>query len=165
MKTKLVDFTYNGKITIQLIIPEPENIRIPHSEILDYETFCGPGSKWGDRAVPDTMYFLKVSPACFIHDLSWAVCEPTWSAFHNSNAIFRKNLKAIVRGATKNRILKWLRLKRCEIYFWAVDKSIGSKVFWEDKRKPVSNHIRSYIDDNLLKTIDARNEAAWEMGE
>ncbi len=51
---------------------ETPNIAIewPSPTLDDFPTFCGPG-RLGDFFIPDSILDLKISPACYIHDLMW----------------------------------------------------------------------------------------------
>ena len=98
----------------------------------DFPSFCGAGNGFGDRIVPEKTIGLKVSPACFVHDLSWEICELSWAGFHQSNSIFLHNLQQIIINRSSSEILKMIRLYRAVTYFNAVD-SVGAHFFWERK--------------------------------
>ena len=89
----------------------------------------GCGAKDGIK-VPDTMYGLDVSEACFIHD--WMYAEgKTLADFYFANAMFLLNLCFIVMGGSK--WLAPLRLARATKYFLAVQEW-GESAFWVDKK-------------------------------
>ena len=109
----------------------PKNMEFPSKLVADFGTYCGAG-KYGDLLVPDTFYWLKMSPACFIHDMMWEMSDATWAAFHFSNSIFLRNLNTLVIAQSKNSILKRLRLYRAATYYNAVDTK-GPDIFWRLK--------------------------------
>lgn len=79
---------------------------------------CGPGGI-GDYFVPDTLYFLKVKPACKIHDWTYAVwnCK---EGFELSNNIFKNNMLRIIQQHGGNKQLQCLRSRRAIKYYKAV---------------------------------------------
>ena len=118
----------------------PKNItHFPWTTFKDFPTYCGPGDGIGDLIVPDKMYRLKISPACYIHDEDFKVVPPTWDGFHSANSRFLHNLITIVEYRSKNNIIKHLRIYRCATYYMAVD-SVLNKVFWKIKQDQQENH-------------------------
>ncbi|SHH33037.1 hypothetical protein [Desulfofustis glycolicus] len=104
----------------------------PHQLPLDrFPSFCGAGGGLGDALVPENCYGLPLSPACFVHDISWRVVEATWAGFHQGNSMFLHNNLAIINARSRFP-LKQLRAYRAVTYFNAVD-TIGAKYFWDDK--------------------------------
>jgi len=112
----------------------PASIQWPNIKLSDFGDYCGAGEDIGAKIVPDSIWGLKISSACFIHDVSWEMAEPSWSDFHETNAMFMYNLSSIIICNSKSWILKYLRLYRCVTYHNAVD-SIGAKIFWRLKRE------------------------------
>ena len=111
-------------------------------DIDEFPSFCGAGNGFGDSIVPEKMLGLKVAPACFIHDLSWEICELSWAGFHQSNSMFLHNLQQIIINRSSSEILKMIRLYRAVTYFNAVD-SVGAHFFWERKEtlEPLKNPV------------------------
>lgn len=109
----------------------PDNIEWPTYNIHAFDTCCGPGKGIGDLAIPDTIYLLKVTAACFVHDFMWRVCDNTWADFHRSNSVFLHNLLAIIfqHGGW----LRHLRCYRAVTYYTAVDTGLAP-VFWAMKK-------------------------------
>lgn len=132
MKTKLFHLIgTNGK---RVVIIAPENIEFPSKYVHDFSSHCGAGKGFGDIIVPETVYGLKISPACFVHDVMWEMAEPTWEAFHSSNAIFLRNIISLIIVQSDSRFLKFLRMYRAVTYYNAVDY-IGQSIFWAEKKK------------------------------
>ncbi|PID76818.1 MAG: hypothetical protein CSB24_04630 [Deltaproteobacteria bacterium] len=117
---------------IELIVPDflvdlwPHHLRLD-----DFPSFCGAGSGLGDAIVPEKCWGLVLSPACFIHDISWLVCEASWAGFHQSNSMFVHNMLAL--NSRSRWLLKQLRAYRIVSYFNAVD-TVGAHYFWADKK-------------------------------
>lgn len=120
----------------------PSFIQWPDIKLSDFGDYCGAGDGLGAKIVPDTLWGLKVSPACYIHDVSWEVAEPNWHDFHQTNAMFMYNLSSIIMNRSRHWLLKYLRLYRCVTYYTAVD-SIGAKIFWNVKRE--QGKLNGYI--------------------
>jgi len=85
-----------------LLAPDDPRFFWPHSTFAGFPPCCGPGAE-GDiteKAVPETILGLNVSPACWCHDWMQNYGPQTWQGFHHSNAVFLLNILAInrVRG-------------------------------------------------------------------
>lgn len=119
---------------IELVVPRFLACWWPwHLPLDDFPSFCGAGGGLGDAVVPETCYGLPLSPACFVHDISWLVAGPSWAAFHQSNSMFLHNNLAIIQARSRFP-LKQLRAYRAVTYFNAVD-TLGAPFFWEEKRQ------------------------------
>ena len=95
---------------------------------------CGPGG-FGDKLVPDTMYGLNVSEACRIHDWYYRFYpDSTPSARKMADYAFRNNLIRIVEAKTKNRVLRWVRKRRCQAYY-AMVRALGGPAFYSDRNE------------------------------
>ncbi len=110
-------------------ITAPENIKFPSPYMDEFKSYCGAGEGIGDLIVPEKLFGLKISPACFVHDNMWDNAEPTWKYFHFSNSIFLSNMIAIIETQSSSSILKHMRMYRAVTYFNAVD-TIGNRIFW-----------------------------------
>lgn len=90
------------------------------------ERGCGPGKGLGDLLVPETMWGLRITLACIIHDID---CERVFQimdkkeavcAASKINAFFLVNLLKIIN--TRSRVaLKQLRRYRAMTYYTAVE--------------------------------------------
>jgi len=114
----------------------PAACGIPFDHLIDFPDSCGPGRGLGEILIPETVFGLRVSPACWIHDRSWDLAEPTWNAFHQTNNMLERNMRSIILVKSKYAILKYLRLYRPTTYFIAVDTA-GSEHFWRLKRQQI----------------------------
>ena len=119
MKTREYFFkTDKGK---EVSIIAPDDIFFTHSDPMDYENCCGSGDGLGEKLVPDTIWGLKISLACFVHDDMFERGEGDWKVFHQSNSVFLKNIISLIHAYSKSFILKHLRLYRAISYYNAVD--------------------------------------------
>lgn len=111
----------------------PVDILFPSGYVDKFDSFCGAGTGIGDAIVPETIWGVKVSPACFVHDKMWEAADGTWEAFHASNSIFLTNLISLIEVQSKSSVLKRIRLYRAVTYYNTVD-SIGPNIFWNLKK-------------------------------
>ena len=111
----------------------PDKFTFPFTKFSQCPDCCGPGNGIEEKIIPETIWGLRISPACYVHDHSWSLAEPTWEGFHAANSMFLHNLIAIVQAKSKRTFLKHLRLYRCVTYFDAVDSDIGADIFWRLK--------------------------------
>lgn len=135
MQTKVYEFRTSANVKFNIIAPD--NIEFPSMSIEHYSkmTRCGAGDGWGDKIVPESIWGIVVTLACFVHDFMWEISEATWKDFHHSNSVFMINIISIVQALSYNNKwnpLKALRMYRAATYFNAVD-SAGQKVFWKIK--------------------------------
>ena len=94
---------------------------------------CGPRGML-NLLVPDTIYGLKITQACDIHDYMYAV-GTTIKDKEEADDVFRNNLIRLVLDKTTLRPLRWLRLRRVPVYYEAV-AHFGGPGFWKDKNPP-----------------------------
>ncbi len=118
----------------QVTLVAPVQCHIPFLYLKDFPDSCGPGRGLGEILVPDSIFGLKISPACWIHDRSWVLAAPTWNDFHQTNYMLERNMQSIIIGRSKFTFLKYARLYRPVTYFIAVD-TIGIEHFWKLKKK------------------------------
>lgn len=119
----------------------------PHElPLKDWPTFCGAGDGVGDKLVPDTMCFNNwfgghstayINPACFIHDITSAICDHTVEDFQFSNRLMLKNSISLVNSQL-NFIHAWAARRRCVFYYRSVDV-FGWFFFEPDGVDPYSN--------------------------
>ncbi len=128
MKTVIRALVGVGGVTVPLV--GPEGLDLPHLHVQDYASYCGAGTGIGDLIVPDTMWGLPISPACYIHDEMWAMSDGSWIHFHLSNSIFLHNLISLIDSQSRSKILKRLRIYRAATYYSAVD-TFGKTVYWD----------------------------------
>ena len=123
----------------ELPLVAPTGYLPPCAKLDKFPSCCGAGDGFAEKAVPETIYGLKVSAACHIHDNSWEVAEATWDDFHQTNSMFLRNLLSIIRHKSANGIMRSMRNYRSMTFFTAVDE-VGAKGFWQLK-----------IDQGLIK--------------
>lgn len=81
--------------------------------------------------VPDTIYGLRVTPACNIHDFMY-VLGATIADKESADRVFFNNLLRLIDAGTRWQWLKRLRATRARTYFQAV-RMFGGPAFWEGK--------------------------------
>ena len=116
--------------------------KAPKSEIKRVCNGCGTAG-WKGDLVPDTMWFLDVSPACQIHDYMYHEGR-TQEDKEQADRVFLNNLNRIIEADSEWKILKILRRRRARIYYEAV-KYAGGPAFWSGKNKD-SNLNSARID-------------------
>jgi len=132
MKTKIYEFIGPKQQIIKIVAPE--NIEFPSMFINDYGSYCGAGKGFGDIMVPEKIWGLPITIACYVHDIMWEMADGTWEAFHSSNAIFIRNILSCIRALSTSGCLKRLRNYRAVTYYNAVDK-FGPNIFWALKEE------------------------------
>jgi hypothetical protein len=104
----------------------------PHDMHLEmWPTYCGAGDGLGDWIVPDKIRSANVRPACFLHDVDWALA-PSRSAqyFVISNYYFWCNLRALVKvQLTEGTGQYKMALHLCNLYAAVVTCPLGWKNF------------------------------------
>ena len=118
---------------INLVMPDRLIMDWPDMPLDALPDSCGAGSGIGNLIVPETIFRLRVTPACFIHDFCWQIADASWADFHQSNSIFLHNLLAIIQ-ARSGMIMRAIRNYRAVTYYNAVDL-IGQNIFWDEKNK------------------------------
>ena len=113
-----------------LVAPEGYDRLTPENKA-DLLNGCGP--KGYLDFVPDTIYGLRITPACDIHDFSWYVCDATDEDFKLANRVFYQNICRIIDTKTKWKLVKRLRYVRAYNYYRAVD-TVGAMLFWNMDR-------------------------------
>jgi hypothetical protein len=84
--------------------------------------------------VPDTIYGLRVTDACDIHDFQYSIGE-TLADKDSADRVFLNNLLRIINAHTRWHWLKRLRARRARIYYEAVHL-LGGPAFWDGKNRP-----------------------------
>lgn len=82
--------------------------------------------------VPDTIWGVKIAPACSIHD--WAYDQgKTWSDKTEADFCFLINMLILV--TRKKRTFRLMAYYRAMTY-WAAVHEKGDKAFWKNKTRP-----------------------------
>lgn len=134
-----VQIIYDGvRLTVPIVDGSP--LHMPHNGFDDFDTYCGPGKGWGDKLIPDEIYGIIISPACFIHDKMFFYAKASWVDFHLSNSVFFHNILNIIEhfdppiGDEKEEA-RHERYYRAVTYYMAVDSGWGPSIFWNLKKK------------------------------
>ena len=128
MKTREVRFDGD----LQLVIPDDDRFTWPAGSVLEFPFCCGP-EKWNTKFyIFDKLFGVRISPACFVHDVMWEICDATWGDFHYSNSVFLHNVLNIVNMRSEVGFLRFLRRHKAFAYYDAIDIG-GAKHFWEYK--------------------------------
>lgn len=96
---------------------------------------CGTAG-WKGKLIPETIYGLKVTAACNIHDWMYLRGE-TLADKDEADRVFLNNLLRIIDAGTRFAWLKWLRRRRALKYYQAV-RQFGGPAFWEGKNHPAT---------------------------
>jgi hypothetical protein len=91
---------------------------------------CGAG-KFGDLLVPDTLWGLRVTFMCKIHDHMYEI-GTTEEDRESADRTLRNNLMRWVAHQNSNGLLQWLRMRRAVKYYHAV-RMFGGPAFWNNK--------------------------------
>jgi hypothetical protein len=91
----------------------------------------GCGAKGFGWAIPDTIYGLRITEACNIHDYMYNIGK-TDEDKKIADRTFLNNLLRIIETCSHNWIIRWLRGRRANAYYLAV-KTFGGPAFWGDK--------------------------------
>jgi hypothetical protein len=117
----------DGKYTAAEIFAPDEFWNLPARERTGG---CGAG-KFGDLLVPDTLWGLKVTFFCKIHDFMYST-GLTEQDREMADRVLRNNLMRWIAYKTNNSLLSWLRMRRAAKYFGAV-RMFGGPAFWNSK--------------------------------
>lgn len=117
--------TFDG--VVGLITPV-NNFWWPTTSFKSFPGCCGSG--YTDPLVPETMWGLNISPACWVHDRMFELAEKTWEDFLQANDVFKHNLLTIIDQRTSSRLLKIMRRHRAEVYVKAV-YAFGANYFFD----------------------------------
>lgn len=98
-----------------------------------WPTFCGAGDGLGDRIVPDSICGVRISAACFIHDIDWATSPDTFQEFMAANGRLFLNSTAIILASD---LTVWRKIRAIHraaaAYLFAVC-TVGKLFFkWSD---------------------------------
>jgi len=65
----------------------------------EWPTFCGSGPGLGDAIVPDSIHGVRISPACLVHDVEWAISPNTFPEFMGANGRLFLNSVALIMAS------------------------------------------------------------------
>jgi len=92
---------------------------------------CGTDTTW---FVPDTIWGLRITPACNIHDYMYKT-GTTIEDKHSADRAFLNNMLRLIRAKTRLPWMIHLRVRRARIYYEAVHL-LGGPAFWAGKNAP-----------------------------
>ena len=92
---------------------------------------CGPKGV-GDKLIPDSVWGLKITDACAIHDWMFTIFNDE-AGFRLANQVFLDNMTRINKEKTKWNWLMKLRSRRILKYYYAV-KNFGRVFFYDAHR-------------------------------
>jgi len=96
------------------------------------DSICnGCGAKDGFIKAPKNIYGIDVSICCNIHDWMYQY-GLTASDKEVADRVFLNNMTRIIKQNSKNRFVKFLRLRRAKTYYIAV-KYFGGDAYWLSK--------------------------------
>ena len=96
----------------------------------------GLGAAWMPIKI-NTIWGLNCRIIADIHDWAYYFSEWTFEAKKKHDKIFVENLSKWIIAKSKNKILRWLRLRRVSKYYMLL-KYAGNPAFWYNKQKPES---------------------------
>lgn len=113
----------------------------------DWPTYCGAGGGIGDWLVPDVIWSARVCPACFIHDIDWAIADGSYKSFQEGNDRLKRNLMALT-GAQLPKGVRLVANIRCNTYWLVVSSPIGWMNYKPCGTDPFLNPV---VDDRLKR--------------
>jgi hypothetical protein len=145
---QITHYPSRTKRKVPLLVPY--SFTLPQdSHIEDVEDCCGSGGWLKQALVPETMYGLRISIACAIHDEMFTSAGPTYEAFYIANAVMCFNLMILISTLSRSKVLMVLRIVRAMGYFMAVNVSIASlNAFWQlkyDQHHDIPESAMQYV--------------------
>lgn len=143
-------------------------IEFPHKDIKSFGTYCGPGDGVGDKLVPDVIpiFRVKLSPACWIHDLCFQLGDPTWSDFRLANSGMLTNAVACVYAQTNTYFTRRLCTRIVQGYVYSVDCELGMFTYWKLKlRQGYTDEVWRAVSGNDRLTVALRLFSERELSQ
>lgn len=107
--------------------------KLLESDPKTFASYCnGVGSRvgfWNKLAyhfIPNTIWFMDITPASDIHDVEYTVpaefafLELAAQAFEAANLRIYKNIQALIKRKSNGGILYRMRMRRAELYYYAL---------------------------------------------
>ncbi|RPI53565.1 MAG: hypothetical protein EHM49_04200 [Deltaproteobacteria bacterium] len=126
----------------------PVGFKFPTEFLKDCPDCCGPNSAIWQLSVPESLFGLRISPACMIHDECWNVVEPTWAGFHQSNSIFMTNGASMILARTRFGFVKRVRIYGLASGYILLTFG-GAPLFWAYKRRQMVQNIASNLSSSV----------------
>lgn len=129
----------------------------PHGLPLDaWPTFCGPGSKLGDWLVPDKILAI-LSPACFIHDVCWALSSGSKSEFRLHNRALFKNCMTLCKSQ-----LKWYTIPMAYVVGAAYWAGVSGNIGWVVYTTGIGGSREPFENESVKKRLHTLAMASLE---
>ncbi len=115
--------------------------KIPEAERVLRNTACGAGSGIGDLVVPDSVFGIRVTEVCRIHDYMYSVGETEEDRLIADRVMLNNLLRVVEEAKSKCKIPVWctflatIRRYRAMTYYTAV-RNFGGPAFWKEKNSP-----------------------------
>ena len=118
-------------------------LKATEQERIDNSNGCGAGWKteknWLKRQwknflnilIPEYIWGLYIGDICNWHDFDFTFMDKTKANFKKANTRMCSNLIFRVEAKTKNRFIKWARIRRIRKVVWFVSSSAGWNAFLE----------------------------------
>ena len=131
-----------------LLVPDWLEPLWPYELPLDkWPSFCGAGEGFGDKIVPEFIRTTCVSPACFIHDVDWAVSPDTFKEFLSSNWRFFKNCASLIYNSSGlTYIQKFLSATSAIVLWFGAVTTVGALCF-----DPLGDSFKDPFDNPVVK--------------
>ena len=115
---------YLGYDFTDILIPE-DAIEVIEKAVLSAalvrEIMNGCGSKGTGEIVPDTLWGLRVTAICNIHDVTHHLAK-TPDDCKESNLLLLRNLTTFINNNSANFVMRWARRYRAMSYYSAVEE-------------------------------------------
>jgi hypothetical protein len=138
-----------SKALQSILFAPPEFWALTPGQRADICNGCGTKGLVG-FLVPDTLWGLRITAACDIHDFMYAI-GATIRDKETADRVFLNNMLRIINEHTHYDWLKRLRAGRAQNYYRAV-VHFGGPAFWAGKNKP-EEEGPAWIEKPLLQGI------------
>jgi len=161
---KYTTITYHGaKLTVPEWLASPK--LWPYDlPLYRFPSFCGAGEGFGDRIVPEDIFGVCISPACFIHDVDWACSPDTIREFLAANFRFARNARSLILASSLPWWKKEIAVSRAYTFWLGAVTTIGALCFnplGESFANPLDNPD---VQTKLRKLATARIDYQRDMG-
>lgn len=129
-----------------------------------FPSFCGAGEGFGDMIVPEDIFGVCISPACFIHDVDWACSPDTISEFLAANFRFARNIRALILSSSLTWWKKEIAVVRAYTFWLGAVTTIGALCFdplGESFTEPLDN---PEVQAKLRRLAKARIQWQKDVG-
>jgi len=129
-----------------------KGIEVPYKTLSEFPDCCGAGQGFWEKVVPERIWFLRISPACYFHDTDMEMTEPTQDGFTLMNRLFLLNTLSIIDNKSRWEWLKMLRRQTAMVYYSGVNTKLAlGQIFWELKQKQKEIGLWPDFNNEALK--------------